>query len=322
MKTDTFQHFFNETYKDVINTSRNNVPVTRFGTLDKVQFLRPGIYVLCAPPSTGKSTFMWQLGEQLAETGENVLFLSYEMSLEDLFFKSIARELRKFLMVENNNTDILTATDLKLGKTNPYSNKILKVLQAKKLKLYAYECFGNMLPHTLEEIKSKATDKSIVIIDYLQNIPNNKATAKLDIDDNLLKLQEFQKKTNSVMLIISSLSRSGYKNGKSYETLKESGNIEYCADVIWRLEELPQPKIDEDKRKLDEFKREMGMKVDPEILQPRICLLKSLKNRFGSRYEIEFDYYADSDLFLDTQALDEEWITLVSQEVEKAWNQL
>ena len=61
-------------------------------------------------------------------------------------------------------------------------------------------------------------------------------------------------------------------------SFKESGAIEYSADVTWHL----------------------GFPIESEEEQkimPRRVELKCMKNRNGATYKVEFEYYADSDYF-------------------------
>ena len=66
---------------------------TGFENLDEYQFFTPGLYVIGATPAAGKTTFCWQMLEQLARKGESCIYCSYEMSRLELFSKSFAREL-------------------------------------------------------------------------------------------------------------------------------------------------------------------------------------------------------------------------------------
>ena len=84
-------------------------------------------------------------------------------------------------------------------------------------------------------------DKSpIVCVDYLQIIPPSDdvklSTDKTRIDGIVHKLKTFQRETNTTFIIISSFNRVNYFQQVSFESFKESGNIEYTADVVWALQ--------------------------------------------------------------------------------------
>ncbi len=53
----------------------------------------------------------------------------------------------------------------------------------------------------------------------------------------LLELS-FRRKTNTTFIVISSLNRANYHTEISFESFKETGSIEYSADVIWALQLL------------------------------------------------------------------------------------
>ena len=127
----------------------------------------------------------------------------------------------------------------------------------------------------------------VICIDYLQILACNTEKTKSTIDDILRKLKNFQRKTNTTFIVISSLNRLNYNTDISFEAFKESGNIEYSADVIWGLQLLFDDKVERTRREIEKAKRE----------NPRHIQLKCLKNRFGSNFDIGFFYYPASDFF-------------------------
>ena len=83
---------------------------TGFKNIDEQQFFNPGFYVIGATPAAGKTTFCWQLLEQLAERGEDCIYCSYEMSGLELFTKTAARR----LFLKDKQTS-LTAAEIRRG---------------------------------------------------------------------------------------------------------------------------------------------------------------------------------------------------------------
>ena len=51
---------------------------TGFPTIDKYMGFPPGVYCLTAVSSAGKTAFSIQLGHQLAQQGESVVYVGYE----------------------------------------------------------------------------------------------------------------------------------------------------------------------------------------------------------------------------------------------------
>ncbi len=80
----------------------------------------------------------------------------------------------------------------------------------------------------------------IVCVDYLQIIPPSNdrrlITDKMKIDDIVRKLKTFQRETNTTFIVISSFNRLNYYQQVSFESFKDSGNIEYSAVVVWGLQ--------------------------------------------------------------------------------------
>lgn len=252
---------------------------------DGQKYFLPGIYIIGAPPSAGKTTFCLQLCTQLADLGEEVLFLSYEMGEKNLLRKLIARDLfekqRRKLSVTAisaadirraalGNEDVVASLD-EVGENMPH----LRILKAG---WHAEELIGKL------NAFAKAVERPpVVCIDYLQLIPPEKdMSAKEKIDKLLGELRTFQDKTDSTLILISSLNRANLLSADKrikLSSFKESGAIEYTADTIWALETANDD--DEEERK----KPVRGMQ------------LRCLKNREGELYEVYFRYYAAHDTF-------------------------
>lgn len=76
------------------------------------------------------------------------------------------------------------------------------------------------------------------------------------------------------------------------EAFKESGVIEFSADVIWVLQYSALSSIstiDNTRLKLEKARN------------PRKMTLKCLKNRFGADYEVQFDYHSKFDWFVEQE---------------------
>ncbi|MBQ3451993.1 MAG: toprim domain-containing protein, partial [Selenomonadaceae bacterium] len=88
-------YFSEEFFRDIEMTAKYAERKTGFENMDALQVFMPGVYALGALPSSGKTTFAWQLLNQLAEKGEPCIYCSFEMSKAELFTKSVVRELYK-----------------------------------------------------------------------------------------------------------------------------------------------------------------------------------------------------------------------------------
>lgn len=269
---------------------------TGFINIDDCQIFSPALYVVGATPSAGKTTFCWQLLNQLSAQGESCIYCSYEMSAHEMYTKMLAREI--FL---RNPNSTLTAVDIRSGIESDDYGPVLNSLLPKK------DYFTDMMELRDESIDDllrllrphcEGKEKSpVVCIDYLQIIPPSEdkklTTDKARIDDIVRKLKNFQRETNTTFIVISSFNRGNYTQQVAFESFKESGNIEYSADVVWamQLDFINHLKIGEGvsatRKKFEEAAR----------AQPRKIQLKCLKNRFGNKYDIYFDYYSAFDCF-------------------------
>lgn len=280
-------YFSSQILNDVQKYSKYANRETGFVNLDSQhKSFAPGLYVLGGVPGMGKTTFVWQLCEQLAERGEPIIYISYEMSRLDLYAKSVSRRLReKIISGQIPANQQLSAIEFKSGLSNIGVSQTLQELCGEHLPISVYSANET---DTVEEITKLLTTKisecktaPVVVIDYLQIVPNKENSIKLGIDKVVTNLKNFQRDTNTTFILISSISRAFYDKPLTFEALKESGGIEYSADVIWGLQS--------------------ASKSSDKQQTPRAVQLVTLKNRMGNMYLATFDYYPESDLFIPSE---------------------
>lgn len=256
------------------------------------QIFVPGIYVIGAPSSLGKTTFCLQLLNQLADRGEQCLFLSYEMGELALLRKLIARDL--FERKSNGEeVTLVSAADIRrAGTTNADINTSLDSLaDASTMRIkYVGDWDSSTLIKKLYDFAKSINVAPVIVLDYLQLVPSSREnmTAKEKVDKLLSDLRKFQNDTSSTLILISSLNRASKQdNGITLSSFKESGNIEYTADVIWALE----PAIEGDETFAEAERREREKTC-------RAMQLRCLKSREDSLYRVFFQYHADRDCFV------------------------
>ena len=89
----TASHYMQNCFLPAIQMFRGyNNRKTGYSNVDAVQPLYPGLYVLGAIPSLGKTTFAGQMADQIASTGTPVMFYSLEQSAFELYSKEVARK--------------------------------------------------------------------------------------------------------------------------------------------------------------------------------------------------------------------------------------
>lgn len=284
---------------DVENFRNSGRLKSGYANLDAITNLYPGLYVLGAISSLGKTTFVHQTAEQIAEAGTHILFFSLEQSALELASKSIARSVAK----ENADDGLSSLQIRRSDLSSPVISSAINRCMAYSARITVIECTFRA---TIDDIASAVHRyikqnkvKPVVIIDYLQVIqpaPESHMTTKDLVDYHVRRLKELQTDYQITMIVISSLNRQNYMAAIDFESFKESGGIEYTADVIWGLQlkcihdELfsKQNKINEKRQKIMEAKKSNPRKIE----------LVCLKNRFGiSSYSCFFDYYPKFDLF-------------------------
>lgn len=268
---------------------------TGFSNIDSFQIFSPALYVIGATPACGKTTFCWQLLDQLAHLGESCIFCSYEMSRLELYSKTLARE----LFIRNNKTT-LTSADIRNGShSTELDDLIIEFCSTNDLKgVHLFELRDESIDDLLRLLKPYCTNKDkspVVCLDYLQIVPpsaDSLSSDKARIDDIVHKLKTFQRETNTTFIVVSSFNRANYAQQVSFESFKESGNIEYTADVVWALQlnvvnQLKAANISDSRKLFDVAKKN----------QPRQVQLKCLKNRQGQNYDCYFNYFSAHDYF-------------------------
>ena len=289
--------YFKDSLKsDIENMKKYANRSTGFSNIDDNQFFSPGLYVIGATPAAGKTTFCWQLLEQLAQNGEKCIYCSYEMSGLELFTKTAARRL--FL---KDKLTLLTAAEIRRGGCSNELDNIINEVADSNANLQLLELQDESVDDLLKLLKPLCQESEkapVVCIDYLQIIPHSKDNIKAGIDDTVRKLKKFQRDTNTTFIVISSFNRTNYSQSVAFESFKESGNIEYTADVVWGLQLNVMNKT---------FNRDEIDKAKKQ--QPRQIHLKCLKNRQGTNYDCFFNYFSAHDYFEPCENFEENLTT-------------
>ena len=287
-------------YKKVISTGFKNLDEYLDGGL------YDGLYILGAISSLGKTTFAIQIADYLSSQSHGVLYISLEMSRYEIMAKSISRH--TLLLCESNDSDeqkfhsiktlARTTRDIIVGsKYDKYSDEVKKAIEEAtenytnhSKNLWVIEGLGNIGATEIREMVQKHqqfTDSApVVIVDYLQIIaPYQKLTEKQSMDKTVMELKRISRDFKIPVLAISSLNRASYDKSINMTGFKESGGIEYSADVLFglQLKGVEGQDFDAEKAKSD---------------NPRKIELKILKNRNGKTGgSIFFEYYPEFNYF-------------------------
>ena len=286
-----FSTFFKEKFGTKVEEMKEYASrKTGFANLDSEQIFTPGLYVLGGLPALGKTTFAWQLLEQMARQGEKCVYCSYEMSEFELYTKSAMRE----LFSRDRNTK-LTSAGIRRGDETRALKEILVEFGEIGIDLTVVEMQEQGIDDLIYGLRKYCVEKApVIVLDYLQIVPvkRKEASAKQGIDEIVRKLKNFQRETGATFIVISSFNRQNYGQQVAFESFKESGNIEYSADVVWGLQLYATRELKEGATNQN---REIISKA--KEANPRQVELKCLKNRQGKNYSCYFKYYAAVDIF-------------------------
>lgn len=265
-----------------------------YRNLDLITNLYPGFYVLGAVSSLGKTTFMHQMADQIACAGQPVLFFSLEQTRLELTTKSLSR-----IMAQ---VDARTArTSLQIRKERVMAAE--RVYNAYADNVYVVEntfcATMSSIEKDVETFINEKQQKPVVVIDYLQVIQppeGSNKTAKDLVDMHVSRLKKLQAKHKLVMMVVSSFNRQNYLTQVDFESFKESGGIEYTADVVWGLQlEVLHDALFNSASKINEKRQKIK---EAKAANPRRVELVCLKNRFGiSSYTCNFEYFPQFDFF-------------------------
>ena len=170
-----------------------------------------------------------------------------------------------------------------------------------------------MIQRKIDDYILKEGVKPVVIIDYMQIIKSvDNRTTKDAVDNHVGILKKLQSKNDMVIILISSLNRQNYLTPIDFESFKESGGLEYTADVIWGLQ--LQVLHDDIFNKRENVVLKRNIINAAKIASPRKIEFVCLKNRFGvSNFSCYFDYYTQFDLFVPVQVCNTTQMQDVSQ---------
>lgn len=282
---------------------------TGITTIDKALeggFIRKTLVTLGAPPAMGKTALAQWIFENVATSGQDVLYINLEMSREQLLARSLSRiawkydkkdfsaleVLRGYAWTEDQRQAITKAADIYKrdiaghfiynpdGVTNNI-NSILSAMEAETIR-----------------IKAQGKPEPLICIDYLQLIDSGERDAIEGIKGVIFKLKDFAKRNNTTVFVIVANNRASNKSGTvDMESGRDTSTIEYSGDLMLGLsytaiEDRRKYECGEDKNgnpRYAEYDLETIRRLKKEAYKagkpiPSVCneiSLKVLKNRFG-----------------------------------------
>ena len=306
--------------QDFINQAAGNTPpiATGFDNLDKALEggLHAGLIVVGAISSLGKTTWALNLAENMAAAGQDVLFISLEMSRFELISKLISKGTAETCINKRSSLS-LAKTNLGISdftRYNHYRPEELELIQNSfgKFKdttakhLYIKEGIGDIGTAEIKkyiEIHKEITGKlPIIIIDYLQILApaDARSTDKQNTDKNTVELKRISRDYNTPVIAISSFNRENYTAPVNMAAFKESGSVEYSSDLLIALQYFGMDFMEGEKAQAREERIRLLFKenkLKARKGQPVQIQLKILKNRSGSLADMGFNYYPMFNLY-------------------------
>lgn len=296
-----------------IRESTRRAPIsTGFNNLDNLLDggLRAGLYVIGAIPSLGKTTYVLQMADQIAQEGQDVLIFSLEMEALELMSKSISRHTIKdgYASIAKTNIGILDGSRYEKysAEEHDHISECMALYSQYSEHIYIFEGRGTMgtaeIRATVEEhMRHVQPERApVIIVDYLQILwpEDPRATDKQNADKAVVELKRISRDYKAPVIVVSSFNRENYNRDVSMASFKESGGIEYSADVLLGLQfratgtndkGVPiRPNADEAKKK-----------------NPRELEIKVLKNRNGrAGNKVGYDYFALFNYFEEFDGLE------------------
>ncbi|MDV2581676.1 DnaB-like helicase C-terminal domain-containing protein [Alkalibacillus haloalkaliphilus] len=276
---DSFEESLKEDTYTPIKTGFNNLDQTLNGGF------YPGLIVIGAEPGVGKTALMNQISINVVKRNTPVLFASLEMSMNEMIMRTLSNQ--SYAM---DKRLAFTDGDLKKGSYDPFLYE--SVLQESSSNIFSkFSVIEGDFNITIDKIEKRAmkfakkVPQFMLVVDYLQIIQIVGVTNQSDknkVEEVATRLKQLSKKLQIPVVAISSISRSSYNVPLTLASFKESGGIEFGADVCIGLslnygDAFYKAKTDSEKHL---FRKQVQGKEVREIR------LDILKNRNGKPNEV------------------------------------
>lgn len=277
-----------------------------------------GLTVLGAIPALGKTTFAIQLACNIAQNSEMpVIYFSQEVPAVRIAAKIISRNLyqnrnsHKGDNAQNcllNENQLMNCTNLPLweNQKKEFENKVKNLFIVDKV-CSAREIADTVHNFMQERKENGENEIPFVIVDYLQILPPPKdipnLSNKLSVERNLNIMLELAHSHGVPVFLISSLNRANYEGPIKMAAFKETGGIEYSADVLLGLQ--------------SRFTENENSQNNDSQRQVEIIVLK---NRYGKAGEtIKFNLITEFSCFEEIENTEKANVQIEDQETKTSF---
>ena len=293
----------NKFLEDIMYYSLMGSVKTGFKDLDEKLGGLSGVTVIGGGSSIGKTTFVNQICDYLAQNNDKVIYFSLEQGKVELVSKSISREeaiegniinAESSLEIMNNPEPIQRKQELRekaINKYKKYAQNILIVEGKANTNI-------NSIKTYIEGYISATGYHPVVIIDYLQMLQSTNVndSDKRQVDTVMTTLRQICRDYKIEVIVLSAFNRENYNNIADFKSFKESGSIEYSGDIVLGLQLEAVHYLEGN----DNSKREILNNA--KSASTREIELVCLKNRNGvCGFNCLFNYYPKVNYFVELQ---------------------
>lgn len=278
--------------------------------IEKEDLLIPSgaITIVAAPTSHGKTSFLINLGINIATSPDNkpVYLFSFEESREAIYMKALNTYIDKELSANNRRSietyfkTVDTRFMTKEGQLYFQQGKpdfFTKLIHSGQLNILYSSYTAEDLIRAIYHLHEKG-NVSAILIDYMQllRLEENKSLSRPEeLKQICLKLKDCAVETGLPIVLGAQFNRSVTSADKMHPTtIGEAGDIERIANLIIGLWNKNFPELDKNGKKEDNFAEED--KIDIRILKNRdgVVGLKEIFNFNGNTGKISNDNFQNN----------------------------
>lgn len=314
--------------RNVLELASPIIPVqTGFEGLDNVLGggLGPGLYVLGAVSSIGKTTFVGQMAEVIATTHHPVLFVTLEQSADEMAAKSVSRWMSERPWPDGKHRDQGAWNLMRPSWRNGPDTDSRTRVRIREACESLERDLGGRLQYVVGDSEPSVADVSavafhmrdrygvppVIFIDYLQLLrtPDDSLSTKQAVDRNVFALRRLARDLWTPVVAISSLNRASYSGAVTMEAFKESGSIEYSSDVLLGIQPFgmgaelekksEQGAKREGKKMINDAKSEADRKVEVTVLKNRWGRCTGYKNGIAMVYHAIGNYFKETNPLME-----------------------
>jgi replicative DNA helicase len=180
------------------------------------------LVIIAAESSQGKTSLALNITDNILDRGKAVVFISLEMSKTQLMLRMIS-----------------SRANIARNELTSYLNTVHQVgSQYQDLKFYIADVTNSNASHILGLIRSAAIrfNVNVAVIDYVQLVTDKSHNSReQEIGQIARSLKNLAKELNITIMALSQLSRPKMSNNHepSMSRLRDSGQIEEAADIVW-----------------------------------------------------------------------------------------